>query len=700
MDFYEGLLTTCGFSFNPNQRKAIDHHLGPALTLAVPGSGKTTLLLARTVHLVHVHGVKPEQILTMTFSKAAALDMEKRYQHNYYKHFKYNLKFSTIHSFCWKILKTYRQKKGLSMTLIESSTEHSKLQILSQIYKHLTGDYLGEEQFEELSNQLGYAKNMMLLPGEFIDHGLKFPQLAALYSAYEQYKYKHNALDFDDLLSETLKAIQTDTALLNSIRQAYPFVQVDETQDTSKLQHEIIKRIAYPENNVFVVADDDQSIYGFRGATPALILDFEKLYPKSALYHLEINYRSKDEILDVCTASINNNLSRYQKKMSGNRGKGGMAALSYFADIDQRNDQIVLEIETRVQSKKPLDMAILYRNNMSAISIVDRLIDANIKFSLKDGKQKTSTKWIVKDIEAFLSLSSNPSNLTAFEKICYRTNARISKSAVDYVRLNHRGRSIFECLAEAPGVNGYKLKILRTLESNILSLRHMNALTALDVLDKEIGYGEFMAYASEKLGYSKIGIQNLWASLKAIGKRQPHLIALLDRLQILDQYISDADDSHGVKLSTIHSSKGQEYDTVILIDINEGLLPANTETSGKNIAHDSVEEDRRLFYVGISRAKETLHLYHARFANDHYISPSIFIKEIEKSLTASISAPNQAEPIKIEVPNHWQLNTYLTHTVFGRGQILGLNGDRIAIGFEDKIRELSIRVCLEKKLLK
>lgn len=697
MDFYESLLTYCGYAFSPAQRKAISHYKGPALTLAVPGSGKTTLLLARTVHLVHVHKIPPERILTMTFSKAASLDMDHRFKATYHKHYPFNLQFSTIHSFCWKVLKTYRAKKGLGMTLLEGSVDISKMQVLSQIYRQLTKDYLGEEQYEELSNQLGFAKNMMLLPSEFAQAGLKFPHLSKIYEAYEAYKQKNDCLDFDDLLSETLAAIQTDASLLETIRKTYPFIQIDETQDTSKLQHEIIKRIAYPENNVFVVADDDQSIYGFRGATPELILKFESLYPKRSLYHLETNYRSKDEILNLCSKSIINNINRYKKTLVGNRGTGGLTKLSYFTELDDRNDYLIGAIQEQLKSPAATDIGILYRNNMSAISIADRLIEANIPFHLKDGKQKTSNKWIVKDLEAFYALSTNPTQLSAFEKICYRTNARISKDLLEYVRLNHRGRNIFDCLIEAPGVNGYKAKIIRSLETHVLNIRHMNAFTALNVIEKEIGYGEFMAYASDQMGYSKIGIQNLWASLKAIARRQPHLEGLFERLLILDSVISEQKKTQPVKLSTIHSAKGQEFDTVFLVDINEGLLPAGADddTSG-----DSIEEDRRLFYVALSRAKNQLEILHARFMNESYVQPSRFVKEIEKNMPVQIIKDIAAPAPQVDIPDTIAIGKKITHTMFGLGQIIDLNGDRITIGFDDKIRDLSLRVCLEKGLIK
>lgn len=704
MDLYESLFTYCGYRFNEPQRLAISHFKGPALTLAVPGSGKTTLLLARTVALVSECGVNPAQILTMTFSKAAALDMDARYREKYKPHFNYDLKFGTIHSFSYRILKTWRKRRNLPLLLIDGDGE-SKYEILSKLHRKVNNDYLGEEAYEELSNALSYAKNMMLLPTEFEKEGLKFPQLSKLYIAYEKYKQEKGLIDFDDMLSETLYALQEDESLLTTIREAYPYIQVDETQDTSKLQHELIKLIAYPKNNLFVVADDDQSIYGFRGAFPEMILNFDKAYPGSVRYYLDQNYRSKDEILKVCGASILNNKERYQKKLSGVRGSGGLANLLYFEGIDERNHHLegLLQDFVNDPEKKTKEFGILYRNHMSALSIIDSLMQLQIPFEMKDGKQKISTKWLVKDIAAFLSWSKDPSDLSAFEKICYRTNARISKQMLEYVRANHRGRNIIEVLIETSGSNANKVRMLRVLESNLSLIAQTSALTALDLIEKELGYREFITYATENMGYSELGINNLWSSLKTIARKQGKLQDLLNRLLVIDGYVATHQGKAQVKLSTIHASKGQEYDTVVLVDINQGLLPSVkiTDKPLSPAENRVLEEDRRLFYVGLSRAKEGVHILHAKFINGDYISPSPFIKEIEKVLQVSVIKPGtMASPtILAGLESPWSVGDYVTHCKFGRGQVLQIDEDHLSIGFDDKIRDLSLRVCVENKIL-
>lgn len=704
MDLYESLFTYCGYRFNEPQRLAISHFKGPALTLAVPGSGKTTLLLARTVALVSEYGVSPAQILTMTFSKAAALDMDARYKEKYKPHFKYDLKFGTIHSFSYRILKAWRKRRNLPLLLIDGDGE-SKYEILSKLYRKLNSDYLGEEAYEELSNALSYVKNMMLLPTEFEKEGLKFPQLANLYMAYEKYKQEKGLIDFDDMLSETLYALQEDENLLKSVRETYPYIQVDETQDTSKLQHELIKLIAYPKNNLFVVADDDQSIYGFRGAFPEMILNFDKAYPGSVRYYLDQNYRSKDEILQVCSTSICNNRERYEKKLTGVRGTGGLANLLYFEGIDERNHHLEGLLQTFIADpeKKGKEFGILYRNHMSALSLIDSLMQLNIPFEMKDGKQKISTKWLVKDIAAFLAWSKNPGDLQAFEKICYRTNARISKQMLEYVRANHRGRNIIEVLIETSGANANKVRLLRVLESNLNLISQTSALTALDLIEKELGYREFITYATENMGYSELGINNLWSSLKTIAKRQGKLEDLLHRLLVIDGYVATHQGKAQVKLSTIHASKGQEYDTVVLVDINQGLLPS-VKMSNKPLTtaeNRILEEDRRLFYVGLSRAKEAVHILHAKFINGDYISPSPFIKEIEKALKVSVIKPSPTPSIPNQIPlsSPWSVGDMVTHVKFGRGQVLSLEEDHLSIGFDDKIRDLSLRVCMENKIL-
>ncbi len=666
--------------------------------------------------MVSEWGVNPAQILTMTFSKAAALDMDARYKEKYKPHFKYDLKFGTIHSFSYRILKTWRKRRNLPLLLIDGDGE-SKYEILSKLHRKVNNDYLGEEAYEELSNALSYAKNMMLLPTEFENEGLKFPQLAKLYVAYEKYKIEKGLIDFDDMLSETLYALQEDENLLKTIREAYPYIQVDETQDTSKLQHELIKLIAYPKNNLFVVADDDQSIYGFRGAFPEMILNFDKAYPGSIRYYLDQNYRSKDEILKVCSASILHNKERYEKKLTGVRGNGGCAKLVYFEGIEERNTHLEELIQTFINdpNKKQNEFGVLYRNHMSALSIIDALMQLRIPFEMKDGKQKISTKWLVKDIAAFLAWSKDPSDLQAFEKICYRTNARISKQMLEYVRANHRGRNIIEVLIETSGSNPNKVRMLRVLESNLNLVGQTSALTALDLIEKELGYREFITYATENMGYSELGINNLWSSLKTIARKQGSLQDLLNRLLVIDGYMATHHGKAQVKLSTIHASKGQEYDSVILVDINQGLLPS-VKVSDKPLTpseNRTLEEDRRLFYVGLSRAKESVHILHAKFLNGDYISPSPFIKEIEKALEVSVvkgnnisqsykdfSGSSGAALSSLEpVTSPWSIGDFVLHSKFGRGQVLSIEDDHLSIGFDDKIRDLSLRVCVENKIL-
>lgn len=715
MDFYESLFIYCGYAFNEQQKSAISHFRGPALTLAVPGSGKTTLLLARTVCLVKEWGVPPSKILTMTFSKAAAKDMEQRYRERFMPHFGYKLNFGTIHSFCYRILKTYRQKRGLPIRLIDGDGP-SKYEILSQLYRQVRQEYLGEEAYEELSNALSYAKNMMLRPDEFAKSGIKFPQADQLYIAYEKGKQKHGLIDFDDMLSETLAALQDDHQLLASVREAYPFIQVDETQDTSRLQHELIKLIAFPKNNLFTVADDDQSIYGFRGAFPDMILNFDQVYKGAARYYLSQNYRSKDEILKVADSSIRNNQKRYKKSLTGVHGEGGSAELLYFDSLDERNDylekliidttaeetQFALTHTTEAETKKalhsPKDIGILYRNHMSALSVIDRLMSLEVPFTLKDGKQKISDKWLVKDVQAFWNLANDLSHLESFEKICYRTSARISKKMVDFVKANHRGRSVIEVMLEAPDMNPYKIRSIRTLESHLTQLLRVDAQTALNIIEKDIGYSQFMTYATEQMGFSEISLNNLWASLKTIGKNHSSLETLFSRLKALDGYMNAHEDSAVVKLSTIHSSKGQEFDTVILLDVNQGLLPSVKEVKSETDLR-ALEEDRRLFYVGLTRAKSKVFILHCKFQNGDYISPSPFLKEIDSALSVKAlksTVGTSSEPVL----NH-DIDTgdKIEHKLFGEGRVLEINGDFITIGFEDKIRTLSLGLCLTKGLL-
>ena len=690
MSFFKVLEQELNLFFGKDQQDAICHFEGPALTLAIPGSGKTTLMLARAVYLAEHHGLDPRNLLNLTFSKAAASDMAQRYAVRFRPHFRHQFEFSTIHSFAFKVLGQVWRERGIRpKTLLSHQRE-----LLSAAAFQVMGTRLNDDQYETLSNQIGYSRNMMFASGKLASSGLDFPEIDRISDAYEALKANQHVMDFDDLLLATLKLLQEDSAILNRLKKRYPFVQIDEAQDTSKVQHEILKRLVYPSNNLFIVADDDQAIYGFRGASPELLMSFESQFPGGQLYHLSKNYRSRQEIIDVCSGIICHNQTRYDKTLTTDRGKGGKVTLMEFETYSDRNKTILDQLKDHAASGQTT--GILYRNHLSGLSVMDALLEAGIPFKIEAGRRTLSDHWLVRDMEAFLKLSADPTDLDAYLRIVYKTELRINKEAVETIRLNHRGRDVFEVSLETIGRKGHSSDRIRRVQQTVRGLKRMRAADFLETIDGELGYSGYLEFAQNSLGQSADRIRSMWFSLIAVASRFARPESFFERLAALDQYRPSGDDAL-VSLSTLHASKGREFDHVVLVDILKGIFPVKEEFRS-DADRLLIEEERRLFYVGVSRARESVRIMHSRFGGGRHLRLSLFVTEIIDRLerlrpsAASSAAGVESPPPEIR-------GGAAHHLRFGPGEVLSQNGDAIDIQFKDKVRTLSLKLCLEKGFL-
>ena len=691
MIFFETLEHELKLFFGKDQQDAIKHFEGPALTLAVPGSGKTTLMLARAVYLSEVHGLDPRSLLNLTFSKAAASDMAERYATRFRPHFRHQFEFSTIHSFAYKVLGQVWKERSIRPRRLLANTR----ELLSAAAYQVSSSRLNDDQFEALSNQIGYARNMMYAAGQLSSNGLDFPEIDRISEAYEALKTTHHVMDFDDLLLATLKLLQEDSGILNRLKKRYPFVQIDEAQDTSKVQHEILRRLVYPSSNLFIVADDDQAIYGFRGASPELLMRFESQFPRGRIYHLSKNYRSRQEILKVCSDIICHNQTRYDKALKASRDKGGRVSLLEYDNYADRNAAIL----EHLQSTRGQSTGILFRNHLSGLSVMDTLLEAGLPFKVEAGRRTLSDHWLVRDLAAFLQLSEDPSNLDAFQRIVHKTELRIRKETLEIIKLNHRGRDVFEVCLETIGRKGHYSDRIRDVQQTVRTLKDLRASDFLETVDGTLGYSGYLEFAQDTLGQSADKIRSLWFSLIAIASRFRKPEQFFERLLALDHYRPDKQDA-SIALSTLHASKGREFDHVILIDLLKGIFPVKEETRTE-ADRLLLEEERRLFYVGVSRARESVSLMHARFGGGRHLRLSLFVTEIMESLERVRPKAHAARPDNgvTGLPDQISEVGIARHLRFGAGEVLSLNGDAIEIQFKDKVRTLSLRLCLEKGFL-
>lgn len=613
-------------NLNSSQKEAILHRDGPGLVLAVPGAGKTTVIIHRTNNLISKESVGEENILTITFSKAAAMDMKSRFNTSFPNH-RSKVNFSTIHSFSYSILNDYARKNGIRYRLIEGHPVYNKYKILKDIYMSVNNQHITEDKLEGLINSIGYVKNTLIKPEDYQANGqAKVENFPNLYRSYEAFKNKNHLIDFDDMLDLAYKALINDRDIRQSYQKRYKYIQVDEGQDTSKLQMEIIKLVALPENNLFIVADDDQSIYGFRGAMPKGLFKFKDEF-KAKLYFMEENYRSQDNIVSLSNKLIKNNKLRYNKNIYTKNPKLDPVNLVYLDNVCQQYSYISREISARPD----LSTGILYRNNISSIGLINQLVADGIDFKLKEVNMKFFNHWILEDITNFLKFSLNPYDLEAYQGIFYKTKGYISRNHIDYASSNKYKLKVIDRIRSYPGLPYYYKSNLDELARDFNILSSLKIDRAIDFILINMEYDDYLREASIKFGHSDNYLNAIVYYLKLIGKNLTSLDEFLARINLLkDHSYRSLKENSNVYLSTMHGSKGLEFDRVFVIDLINDDFPSlhslNESLAGN---HSYLEEERRLFYVAITRARKFLTLFNVDKLGRKLVQPSIFTKEIE-----------------------------------------------------------------------
>lgn len=619
-------------NLSEEQKKAISHIKGPALVLAVPGAGKTTVLIHRTANLILNEGISPEKILSITFSRASARDMKERFNNLYGDITNIPVHFSTIHSFAYKLIRDYAYRKRQRYILIEDMKKKlNKVQLLKNIYFSINNDYITEEKLESIINSIGYIKNMLITPDEYVSQfKVDTNNFLEIFNAYESYKKNNSLIDFDDMLTLALDILQEDKYLLEKYRSRYEYIQVDEGQDTSKVQLEIIRTLAHPKNNLFIVADDDQSIYGFRGAYPEGLFQFNKIYKDGKIYYMEENYRSTKNIVNICNRFIKKNTLRFNKDIFTKNPYIEPIKLVKVKNLEEQYTYLMDQLEGIVDYR---NTAILYRNNLSAVGIMEALERKGIPFYIKDFKIKFFDHWLVQDIIDFFLLAQDNSNILAFERIYYKMNGFISKVQLNSIKALHYEYSVFDRLLSLPGLNDFYKKNFLSLKLNFKKLSKLKPYEGIDLIEKNLGYGDYLKESHMRFGYSMDSLEIILNYLKIIASNTMDLNGFLARLKYLEYLCSHSKDNReGLTLSTVHSAKGLEFDRVYMIDLIDGEFPNGSSIDSFNKGDIApLEEERRLFYVGMTRAKSYLTLITYINKNNKEVKPSRFLLELEKS---------------------------------------------------------------------
>lgn len=665
---------------NDSQYKAAMHLKGPALVLAIPGSGKTTVLIHRTKMLLN-SGVPKNRILSLTFSKAGALDMKKRASL-----FDLDVEFSTIHRFCYKVLINYFNTTNKYYDLLESK-QNLKTEILRGIYFDLFKEYLTEDKLEEISSFISYTKNMLQFPSED-------EKLIQLYHKYEEYKKKSYLMDFDDMLTMCLNLFKNKPDVLSYYQNMYDYIQIDECQDTSRIQHKIIYLLAKKHFNIYMVADDDQSIYGFRGAFPYAMLHIEEIYKGVKKYVLDINYRSKKNIVSLCKGVINNNTERHQKDFHAFDFSDGNLNLIYS---ETREDTIDYLLHHADFEKNVL----LFRNNISLIPYADYFYEHDIDFMIKDKKNPFFYNPVVLDILNFIKFSLIQNDIHIFSKIYFKMNAYISKEMFHYINEYNTNENIFDQIIRLIEEDFKKIN-LRKIKENFKILSVLNPYQAIDFIESDLHYRKYITEYAKKQNKSTESYHNYIDILKCIAKNSDSLVDFINRVDKLKQIIEESSNNKSktaIKLYTIHTSKGLEFDHVYIVDIDENSFPTKSAMEEYEEGNPSLlEEERRLFYVALSRARNDITIIHTRFKNGKYNKSSIFIDEYIKN-AKGLNKINHSTKKDITIEG-FNIGDELIHLKFGVGTLVNIEKERIMIEFKEDTKTFIPDILHSKMILK
>ncbi len=642
-----------GQKLNNEQLTAVKTIEGPVLLLAVPGSGKTTVLVNRLGYMLYVKGINPENILTLTYTVAATKDMARRFESLFGVEPADSLEFRTINGICAKIISHYGRLIGKkSFDLI--TDERISLKILTDLYVRLMDEYPTESDIKNIRTLITYCKNMMLTEKEIRkrgeDEGIK---LWEIYDKYNAELKNRSLMDYDDQMIYAYRMLKSSQEMLSFYRDKYRYICVDEAQDTSKIQHMIISLLAGEDGNLFMVGDEDQSIYGFRAAYPDALLNFEKDHRGAKVLVMDKNYRSNARIVETADLFIQKNFNRHEKHMCATRGEGTdisyvslksrKGQYKYLLDLAKESaashgnilsagkeipyetegiagrKEISLE-DDKLSGKNSPQTAVLYRDNESILPLVDLFERENVPYRIKSADMAFFTHRVVVDVTNILKFALNPMDPELFMKVYFKFQTFLRKPDAEQMciiaDMKHTG--ILDA-AEEVDINKRILGNVRALRTHFRNMASEPPSKALARIDNYMGYGDYLR--DNNIDDNKLFI------LEMLAKNETTISGFLDRLEELRAILTDKNEDYknNFILSTIHSSKGLEYENVILMDVINGVFPSkiirNFKTASAQEKQD-YEEERRIFYVGMTRAKDKLTIL------KYDDAPSLFVGEL------------------------------------------------------------------------
>lgn len=734
--------TTFSVKLNQQQKEAVQSTKGPVLLLAVPGSGKTTVLVTRLGYMIYCKNIPPERILTVTYTVAATKDMSERFAVRFGEDMAKRLEFRTINGICAMIIQYYGRRIGKTPFELVKDEKATTGMLIKICQDHGMG-YPTESDLKNVRTLITYIKNMMLNEEELqkLEEESDI-RIAGIYREYCRQMREQKLMDYDDQMLYAYNILRKDPGVLAYFQNRYPYICVDEAQDTSKIQHAIIALLAAGTGNLFMVGDEDQSIYGFRAAYPEALLSFEKKHSGAKVLLMEENFRSNAKIVEAADKFIQKNTLRHEKHMRAAREAGadireislksrkaqyvylmkaaqecttGMAGMSGSEEHRGRADASVTET------------AVLYRDNECAIPLINLLERKNIPYRMRNADLSFFTHRTVLDVQNIIRFAMDSKDTELFMQIYYRLKLFFNKKdALRYAQISQeKDMEVLDAALKYGNLEKYQEDNIRNLKRQMVRILNMPGDEAVNQILTYMGYQDYL----KKMGMNA----NKLETVKLIGSRVESPEKLLERLEelrtIIQEKVSDKDCPF--ILSTMHASKGLEYDTVYLLDVMDGILPekvlANPRTASKEEL-ETYEEERRLFYVGVTRAKNQLNVFTTN-------KPSKFCSELlgkrnlrenQQKEYAGIKkwgdySPagtygikgngmyhgygtghgSQKQPGKSyqELADALGEGMIVKHKKFGEGVVVDMEGEHIRIQFGDNVKNMDLKVLARLGML-
>lgn len=671
---------------NENQQMAVKHVDGPCMVLAGPGSGKTRVITYRIVNMVMNEGIPPTRILAISFTKASSIEMKNRAL-SICNDFRMNkVTFGTFHAVFFRILRKF-EKLNLNSILDEKLKRFALKGILKSLNVENGED---DELIGQVINEISYVKNELMDKADFESEILTKDEFINTYNMYENYKDEIKKIDFDDMLIRTYHLLQNNPQALNMVRSVYKYILIDEFQDVNRVQFEVIKLIAEPENNIFVVGDEDQSIYGFRGARPDFLLQFKDYFKDSKEVRLDINYRSKSEIVGTANRLIDKNENRYNKVIKCNQDEKGTVEYLTPKDSEDEAIQIAKDIIERVKEDyvEYDDFAVIYRTNLQSRALVDVFMDMRIPFVIRDSVVTIYDHWAAKDILSYLKLVIDPDSNEDWIRIINKPFRYISRESINSVKDE---KYFLNALITKCNLHQKQVKTITDLEIDLSYLKSLEPKNAISFIRTTLDYDKYILdYCMNRKikpnGLIEIlnEIESSSSNFKTIGEYLSHIEKVKEELQENQKN----KEVNGVIFTTMHSAKGLEFDNVYIIGTNEGTIPheKSYDIEDEDKKNDQIEEERRLMYVAITRAKNRLCISCPQNKYGKKVSISRFINEIEEPLNSELKQINVGDKVY--------------HKTFKEGKIIEKKNNMITVKFKKSTKVLDYKTCLKNKIIK